>query len=657
MKKLFKFLKRTGLILLSLLVILIIVVVITGIPKPFATSTINVPRIDLSYASVPINLIKENKDLTIFYTWGVGNKMYVFKMGQSGFSRELHQINTTGMKTQQIKGFPEYATSLRFNPNPEKQEFLYSLDNNGDEQYQLFKFDMTSGTTTQLTTGNSENLSSRYHPSGEWILYQKRIPESENAYLYKIDLQNPDVEELILEMEGLWSIDSWSPDGNRLALRKFISATQSEPFILDLSARELAPLIIDPQIAADYNWIEWSNDSDKLFYSSSYLSDTKKLRVHYLDTGIDTVLIKNLNWEVTYALNSPNGKWLAIVVNEDGLKRLYTHNLLSGETKDVKMPNIGNVSDVEFNSNNVIGFNLYNPSMRADIFTYDPELEKLKKLTNSEEENSLPDPKIIQYPTFDIDPSTHKPRSISAFYHMPPVTAKKPYPVIIDVHGGPKGQATVFRQPEWHYQLTKGYAFLVPNVRGSSGYGDTFTNLDNGILREDAVKDIGALLEWIKEHPDLDESRVVVQGGSYGGYMALASAVHYSDRILGAIDLFGMSNFISQLEGRDKILQDYDKVEYGDIKNPEMRVFLEKISPLNNIDKIEVPLLIYQGENDPRVPVNESRQMVEKLRAEGKAVWYIEAADAGHSFGTPWNAIYTNLTKLKFVDQLMEEQD
>ena len=177
-----------------------------------------------------------------------------------------------------------------------------------------------------------------------------------------------------------------------------------------------------------------------------------------------------------------------------------------------------------------------------------------------------------------------------------------------------------------------GVAVLVPNVRGSAGYGKTYLGLDNGYKREDSVRDIGALLDWIATNPQLDESRVAVFGGSYGGYMVLASAVHFSDRLKAAVDVVGISNFVTFLENTQDYRRDLRRAEYGDERDPRMRAHLQSISPLNNVNKIGVAMLIVQGENDPRVPVSESAQIVAALRAQGHAVWYMNALNEGHGY-------------------------
>jgi dipeptidyl aminopeptidase/acylaminoacyl peptidase len=190
-------------------------------------------------------------------------------------------------------------------------------------------------------------------------------------------------------------------------------------------------------------------------------------------------------------------------------------------------------------------------------------------------------------------------------------------------------------------------------VRGSTGYGKTFVSLDNGRLREDSVKDIGALLDWIGRQPDLDPRRVVAVGGSYGGYMSLAVATHYADRIAGSIDVVGISNFVSFLQNTESYRRDLRRVEYGDERDPEMRAWFEKMAPLNNADKISKPILVVQGKNDPRVPYTEAVQIVETLKKRGTPVWFILANDEGHGFAKKPNADYQFYATVEFARQTL----
>jgi dipeptidyl aminopeptidase/acylaminoacyl peptidase len=264
-------------------------------------------------------------------------------------------------------------------------------------------------------------------------------------------------------------------------------------------------------------------------------------------------------------------------------------------------------------------------------------------------------PELVSFPTFDSGKGG--PDSIPAWVFKP--EGEGPFPVIIQIHGGPEGQSRPSFSSTYQMWTQKlGAAVISPNVRGSDGYGKTYMGLDNGFKREDSVKDIGALLDWIATQPDLDENRVAVFGGSYGGYMVLASAVHYSDRLKAAVDIVGISNFVTFLENTQDYRRDLRRAEYGDERDPEMRAHLEAISPLNNVDKIKVPMFVVQGQNDPRVPVTEAEQIVAALREQGSDVWYMNALNEGHGYRKKENRdIYQQATMLFFQTYLLGETE
>jgi dipeptidyl aminopeptidase/acylaminoacyl peptidase len=224
-----------------------------------------------------------------------------------------------------------------------------------------------------------------------------------------------------------------------------------------------------------------------------------------------------------------------------------------------------------------------------------------------------------------------------------------PRPVVINIHGGPESQSRPGFLGRNNYYLDElGIAILYPNVRGSSGYGKTFLTLDNGFKREDSVKDIGAFLDWVARDPGLDAQRVAVMGGSYGGYMTLASMVHYSDRLRCGVDIVGISSFLTFLKNTQDYRRDLRRVEYGDERDPAMAEFMAKIAPLHNVEKITKPLFIVQGLNDPRVPVTEAEQMAQAIRGRGGEVWYLMAKDEGHGFAKKKNADFQFVSTIQF---------
>jgi dipeptidyl aminopeptidase/acylaminoacyl peptidase len=279
------------------------------------------------------------------------------------------------------------------------------------------------------------------------------------------------------------------------------------------------------------------------------------------------------------------------------------------------------------------------------------ETGKVDRWTESEtgglNTEGFSEPELVRWKTFDE-------RSISGFLYKPAAKFTGKRPVIINIHGGPEGQFRPGFLGRNNYFLNEmGVALLFPNIRGSSGYGKTFLTLDNGFKRADTYKDIGALLDWIKTRDDLDADRIMVTGGSYGGHMTLAIAWCYPERIRCAVDIVGISNFVTFLENTESYRRDLRRVEYGDERDPEMRAFMEKLAPVNNASKMTKPMFIIQGQNDPRVPLIEAEQMVETLKKQGTPVWYLMAKDEGHGFAKKKNADYQFYATVQFMQEYL----
>jgi dipeptidyl aminopeptidase/acylaminoacyl peptidase len=288
----------------------------------------------------------------------------------------------------------------------------------------------------------------------------------------------------------------------------------------------------------------------------------------------------------------------------------------------------------------------------GDVFTYDMKANRVTRWTNGNSTSlnatAFVEPQIIRWKSFDG-------LEITGLYYHPPSKFEGVRPVIVNVHGGPESQAHAGFIGRNNYFVNElGIAVIYPNVRGSSGFGKTFLKLDNGRKREDSVKDLGTLLDWIRLQPGLDADRVLIMGGSYGGYMTLAASVHFADRIAASVSSVGISNFVTFLERTETYRRDLRRVEYGDERDPEMRAFLESISPLTHAAKITKPLFVVQGRNDPRVPWTESEQMVATLRKIGTPAWYLLALDEGHGFQKKANADFQFHATVEFVQRTLK---
>jgi dipeptidyl aminopeptidase/acylaminoacyl peptidase len=453
----------------------------------------------------------------------------------------------------------------------------------------------------------------------------------------------------------------FSPDNQRLLIRNYVGNADSRIHLLNLETKEVRMVAGDPENPGSNDAISFDREGTGFFLITDVNGEFRQLAWQSLEEGSKPEMITgDIPWHVEGAAVSDDLTRAAFTVNNNGFSQLYLMDMDSREYRAVDNIPTGLVGRLEFSPDGTkLGMTLNNSQTPSDSFVLALgasalEYTELTRWTYSElgglDTSTFIQPELVSFPTFDSGKGG--PDSIPAWLYKP--EGEGPHPVIVVIHGGPESQSRPVFSSTYQMWLKKlGAAIIRPNVRGSNGYGKTYMSLDNGFKREDSVKDIGALLDWIATQPDLDENRVAVFGGSYGGYMVLASAVHYSDRLKAAVDIVGISSFVTFLENTQDYRRDSRRAEYGDERDPAMRAHLESISPLNHVDKIRVPMLVVQGENDPRVPVTEAVQIVEALRSQGLPVWYMNALNEGHGYRKKENRdIYTQATLMFFKEHL-----
>jgi dipeptidyl aminopeptidase/acylaminoacyl peptidase len=367
-------------------------------------------------------------------------------------------------------------------------------------------------------------------------------------------------------------------------------------------------------------------------------------------------LSSDVKWDVDEFDVSPDGRTVAFVTNEDGAGVIRLLDTASGRSRPGPKLPLGVVFGIKWHKNGRdVAFSLSSAKSPLDSYSFDAQTGKLDRWTTSETGGlnaaNFVTPELIHWKTFDG-------RTLSGYLYKPSnakFTGKRP--VIINIHGGPEGQSRPGFSAGTNYYVNElGVAVLFPNVRGSTGYGKSFLKLDNGFLREDTYKDIGTLIDWIKQNPELDGNSIMVTGGSYGGHMTWNVATRYDDEICCQLPVVGMTNLVTFLEHTEPYRRDLRRVEYGDERDPKMREFMERIAPMNNWQKITKPTFVVAGQNDPRVPVSESQQMVEKLRGSGVPVWFLVAKDEGHGFSKKKNQDFQFYATIMFVKQFLLKQ-
>lgn len=567
-----------------------------------------------------------------------GSSIYV----STGFGDvdSLHRVDMPGGARNQITFYREPVSSVTRRPGSEQLYFL--RDAGGSEFAQIFEMEPASGKARMLTDGESRNGGVVWDRRGGRIAYQSTRRNGASNDVWVMDPAEPGRAELVLESpDGTW----WGPaefsaTGSQLLLANYVSITNSRVHVLDLDSGKLSLIAGGPDPRSANLPVAFDDESAGIWFITDKGGEFKQLAWQPAEPGGRPVIVTaDIPWDVSNATMSHDRSRMAFSTNEDGVSRVYLMDTKSREYRRVETIPTGLAFGFAFSPDDrQLGMTLNLAITPSDAFVLalgeEPlDYGALTRWTSSEigglDTSAFRTPELVRYPTFDQ--AGDRPRQLPAWVYKPP--GDGPFPVIISIHGGPEGQARPAFSATYQMWIEKlGVTVIQPNVRGSAGYGKSFLGLDNGMNREDSVRDIGALLDWISTQPDLDADRVAVYGGSYGGYMVLASAVHYSDRLKAAVDIVGISNFVTFLENTQDYRRDLRRVEYGDERDPAMRAYLERISPLNNVDKISVPLFVAQGENDPRVPVSEARQMVDALRREGHTVWFMNALNEGHGY-------------------------
>ena len=575
------------------------------------------------------------------------------------------QLHAVSSPQGALRSLTDFAEPVRFGfylPR-EPDTLLFVRDRGGNEQRQIFKLPAGAAEPELLTDPE------RLHSIGAVTNARDRLLVASTDLDRTGRRENPTLDLSLVDPFGAgparriatlpgtgWGSYTFSPDDQRLAMLEYKSVNESTVWVMDLATgdrkRLLPPAGEKPARPIASGDLEFAGDGRGLFLTTD--RDGEFARLAHLDIASGRLEYFGAAgaWDTESIALSPDKKTLAAIGNESGVSVLRLYDAATRAALPLPQLPIGQVRGLAWSENSRdLALNINSAQSPGDAYVIDVAAVKLTRWTESRVEGvdttrfraAAP----ISWRSFDG-------LAISGFIVRPPPAFTGKRPVLIEIHGGPEGQARPGFLGRWNYFVNElGIAVISPNVRGSTGYGKTFVALDNGMQREDAVKDIGALLDWIAAQPDLDARRVVVEGGSYGGYMVLGVATLFPERIAGVIDIVGIANFVSFLENTESYRRDLRRAEYGDERDPAMRAFLSRISPVNNAGKIRAPLLVVHGRNDPRVPYTEAEQIVASARNNKVPVWYLLADNEGHGFARKANADFLFYSMVVFLEQVL----
>jgi dipeptidyl aminopeptidase/acylaminoacyl peptidase len=581
-----------------------------------------------------------------------------------GDTNQVHRVAMPGGARTQLTFFPDRIDGASFEPT-KGDYFIFTKGVGGNEFNQNYRYDFATGDGTLLTDGKSRNSGPTWSNKGDRVAYTSTRRNGADTDIYVESPLDPKTDRMLAEVKGGgWDVQDWSPDDKQLLVLEEISINESYLWLFNSETGEKKELTLRPAEGAEkvsYSRAQFAKDGKGIFVATDRESEFQRLAYVDLANGKHTYLLPDIKWDMDDWDLSDDGKQIAYTLNENGVSTLHVVDLAmkngamtpSGLREPVFNPPLKNIvmAGVRWHRHSdtgLLAFNVTGARQPFDAYSWDTRKNTTARWTESETggipASRFSEPELVRWKTFDG-------KEITGFLYLPDVKKfSGPRPVIVNIHGGPEAQYRPTYLGRNNYFINElGCAMLFPNVRGSAGYGKTFVKLDNGFKREDSYKDISALLDWTKTRGELDANRIMVTGGSYGGFMTLAVACNYADRISCAVDVVGPSNFVTFLKNTESYRRDLRRVEYGDERDPKMAEFLEKIAPLNNAQRITKPLFVVQGANDPRVPKTEAGQIVDTLKKQGTPVWYLLANDEGHGFAKKKNADYQFYSTVQFM--------
>lgn len=597
----------------------------------------------------------------VFVDWHPLRREMLVSHRKAGASTpQLFRVSAPMAEPEQLTDTTDPVRVASYEPR-EGKYIVFARSSGGDEADKLYRLDLADRKVTLLTDSNERHsLEAWTHATGQLITLSVPLDrtaqggsrDSISQTLSLLDPLQPQARRKLAELPGGgWGASAVSWDDKQIALTRYLSANESQVWMLDIASGKLTQVL--PAVGSDAKATHFSGDFTRdgsgLLVTSDRGSEFHELMMYRFTDRQLVPLTRDIPWDMSGSTVNDAGTLLAAQANVDGRDEL---RLFDARTlKEIAAPKVpaGSVGSTRFHPKlPELEFSLNSTKGPSQIYSLEPGSGQVEQWTRSSappgvDMSAFADEHIVRWKSFDG-------RTISGILNLPPARFTGKRPVLIDIHGGPEGQATLGFMGRYNYFINElGVAVIQPNVRGSSGYGKTFLSLDDGFKREDSVKDIGALLDWVATQPQLDASRIAVSGGSYGGYMSLAVATTYSARIAGSIDVVGISNFLTFLQNTESYRRDLRRVEYGDERDPAMREFLQRISPLTNAARIKKPLFVVQGRNDPRVPYTEAEQMVAKVRENQSPVWYLRAENEGHGFARKENADFQFYAMVMFL--------
>ncbi len=534
-----------------------------------------------------------------------------------GPAPQLHLVDGPGRDRRQLTWFPPPSVPVlanaAFDP-ADGNTIVLQYDPRGAELRSLYRYDLATGESS-LVVESRTRFPHVWSHQGKWLAYDSAERNGKDRDLYVIQPADPKTKRKLADFDGPFAPQDWSPDATKLLANEVLGNAETYLWIVDIKTGEKKAITPRDDVKAAWFNARFSADGKTIYaFSDRGVGDLRIWRCPVAACTWTPVTADGVAVDLSGAFElSSDGAMLAVVVDKGATSELQIIDLTTLKPRPVPAMAKGTVSQIHWRpGSREVGFTLGSARELGDVYSVDTSLGTLTRWTTSEvnfnPEALLPAPEVVEWKSFDG-------LAISGIYYHPAARFTGPRPVMINIHGGPDLRERFAFRGRSNYLLNElGVAILYPNVRGSIGF----------------VKDIGALLEWIASRPELDKTRVVLNGNSSGGWLALAAGAQYNDRIRGVIEGAGITNFVTFLEQTDPPRQANRRQEYGDERDPQMREYLQSLSPVTRAADLKKPTLVIHPGKDARVPVGQAQELLKALKTNNPNVWYVEFSDANH---------------------------
>jgi dipeptidyl aminopeptidase/acylaminoacyl peptidase len=606
-------------------------------------------------------------------------KRIAYLTNVSGTS-QVWTVEVSGGEPKQLTNYDDNIGFVRW--LPDDSGMIFGKARGGDENTQFFWM-KTDGTGVRPLTSDPKvrNNFSEVSSDGKTVYYTSNKRDRTFFDVYSMDIASGR-EQLLYQYDGNTDVAAVNDSGTKIVVSRdgVEKSLDNDLYLVDVATRKETHLTPhgDASVFGDVYFLAdgllLTTNDKRDFQGLAQMRKRNAAGDDWSEANRETKIVHEAAWDVSGVEMQPYGSIIAYTVNREGFSEIWLRKIETGGKPLIStiartaeridtLPERGVVGGITLSKDqSKLAFSFSSSKYNGDIWIYDLRTKALMQLTHSDRagipQESLIAPELIRFKSFDgLD--------VSAWYYKPSSTSSKGkttkgnlkaefknIPVIVSVHGGPEGQERPGFNPLYQYYLSRGYAVLAPNVRGSTGYGKVYTHLDDVKNRENSVKDLAYAVEWLKKNGSADPKRIAVMGGSYGGYMTLAAITLYPELWAAAVDTVGIVNWESFLKNTSSYRRRQREVEYGMLDRDID--FLRAISPIKKIDRIKAPLFVIQGKNDPRVPYTEAEQVVKALKDRGAVVEYKLYDDEGHGISKLKNRLELYPLVADFLDKYMK---